>query len=65
MYLVSSDCGKEVNLGGASLDRTRRKTNLVEEHVFPIPSLGSKVFEVSILTDAVLLAQVLPELTAN
>ncbi len=39
--------------------------HLVKEDVFPIPSLGGKVFQIAILADTVLLTQLLPELTAN
>ena len=38
---------------------------LVEEYIFSVPALGRKVLEIPILADAVLLTQLLPELTAN
>ena len=38
---------------------------LVEEDVLAIAALGGKVLEVSILVDAMFLAKLLPELTAN
>lgn len=42
-----------------------RVVALVVEDVFPVAALGSKLLEVAILADAVLLAQLLPELAAN
>ncbi len=38
---------------------------LVEEHIFSVPALGREVLEISVLTDAVFLTQLLPELAAN
>ncbi len=39
--------------------------NLIEEDVLPVDSLGGVLFENALGRDAVLLAQVLPELEAN
>lgn len=38
---------------------------LVEENVLSISALGSKVFQITVLTDSMLLAKLLPELTPN
>lgn len=38
---------------------------LVEENILPIAALGRKVLEVAVLADAMLLAELLPELTAH
>lgn len=40
-------------------------TCLVEEDILPVTALSREVFEVAVLVDAVLLAQLLPELAAN
>jgi hypothetical protein len=62
MYLVSSLCrwsGQHRLLLFSSL------ANLVEEDVLAIPTFGREILEISILIDPMLLAQLLPELTAN
>lgn len=41
------------------------KRYLVEEHIFPIPTLSRKLFEVPILTNAVFLTKLLPELAPD
>ena len=41
------------------------KTCLIEEDVLAITAFGSEVFEIAILADTMLLAQLLPEWTAN
>lgn len=38
---------------------------LVEEYIFPVAAFGGEVFQVSVLADSVLLAELLPELAAN
>jgi hypothetical protein len=42
-----------------------RVVALVVEDIFAIATLGRKILEVPVLTDAVLLAKLLPELTAD
>lgn len=42
-----------------------RVIRLIKEDIFSISTLSRKVLEVSILADAVFLAQLLPELTAD
>jgi hypothetical protein len=42
-----------------------RVVALVVKHIFPVPALCRKVFEVPVSSDAVLLAELLPELAAN
>ena len=39
--------------------------HLVEEDVLAITTLGRKVFKISVLVDAMLLAELLPELASN
>lgn len=41
------------------------KGYLVEEDVFSVATLSRKVFQISILADAMFLAELLPELTTN
>ena len=43
----------------------RVKTYLVEEDIFAVVALGGKVVENAVEADAVLLAQTLPELSAD
>lgn len=38
---------------------------LVKEDIFPIAAFGREVFQVSVLANSVLLAELLPELAAN
>jgi hypothetical protein len=54
-FEVQQDCTRDV----ACIVR------LVEENVFAVAAFGCKVFEVAILRDAVLEAELLPELAAN
>ena len=42
-----------------------RVVALVVEDIFTVAALGGKVLEVAVLTDAMLLAKLLPELTAD
>lgn len=42
-----------------------RVVTLVVENVFAVATLGREIFEIAVLTDAVLLAKLLPELTPN
>lgn len=41
------------------------ETDLVEEHILAITALGGELLQVSILVDAMLQAQLLPELTTD
>jgi hypothetical protein len=38
---------------------------LVVEDIFAVTALGRKIFEIAVLTDPMLLAKLLPELTAD
>ena len=42
-----------------------RVIRLIEEHIFPVPTLCRKVLQIPILAYAMLLAQLLPKLTTN
>jgi hypothetical protein len=41
------------------------KSHLVEEDVLPVTAFGRKVFQVAVLVDTVLLAELLPELAPD
>ena len=62
IYRVSSDCDSVIpnpyHCRGRLLD-------LIEEHVLSVTAFGREVLEVAILADSMLLAQLLPELTAD
>lgn len=58
----------------ASISKTRRPSfvggvdssaDLVKEDILSVPALGREVFEIAVLVDAVLLTQLLPELTSH
>ena len=52
---IQQDCAGDVS----------RVVGLVEENIFAVTTFGRKVFEVAVLVDPMLLAQLLPELRAH
>lgn len=47
------------------LGANRIRAHLVEKDILPIPALRRELFQIPILADTVLLAELLPELASN